>query len=248
MSQSNPLTKAIVRSSQKLIAGTDFSNPEFTRLSDGSARIGTQQSPNRRVSIAGREERRNSIYQLLRLLDLPVDILDEGPFLTCKLRHLYWLSLLNADLTPRVARRLSPGTRDVPSVAASATSLTAALDPYPADFRGDVSCQNGVLLLVVVNERRHLGHECTIDHRREPDGDSDTEISRRDKAVSQTRGEQKETIPSPPARCFSFARDRRQLVNSPALLFVSSFLPGAFAQAGELAMETGKKWGQKLRS
>lgn len=49
-------------------------------------------------------------------------------------------------------------TRDASLIAASTTFLTATLDPDPANLRSDVSCQNGVLLLVVVNERRHLGH------------------------------------------------------------------------------------------
>jgi len=135
--------------------------------------VGGSSSP----ALSGRRGRKRKLnYQLLCLLDLPVHILDEGPFLTCKLRHPYRLLLLfNGDFARRlrVDRVIARDARRPFRSSSQRRFLTAALDPNPADLRGDVSCQNGVLLLVTVDERRHLGLGCAIDHRRESDGDAD---------------------------------------------------------------------------
>lgn len=121
------------------------------------------------------------------------------------------------------------------------TFLTAALDPNPPDFRGDVSCQNGILLLVAVNERRHLGHGCAIDHRREPDGDTDWN-PRGDKAVSQPRGETKRF---PPLNSRPFLHENvTELFNLRALL---RFAPLFFSKLRkqitleQIALERGKE-------
>jgi len=63
--------------------------------------------------------------------------------------------------------------------------LTAALNSYPTDFCGNVSCQNGILLFVVVNERRHLGHRCAINYWR-IDSDFNGDIRRYRKGRKET--------------------------------------------------------------
>lgn len=195
---------------------TDFSlpNPAFTHSSAGNPGLNGRETPLRLDQSGSGGTGRNweitssCASSICRSTSWTKALFSPASYVT----YIDYRSL-RADLARRGAsrRRLSRGTRDVPSAAASATFLTAALDPYPADLRGDVGCQHGVLLLVVVDERRHLGHgHCAIDHRREPDGDFDWNFATGDKAISQTRsrGGGERSHPRS-AIVFSPARDHR---------------------------------------
>lgn len=137
-----------------------LSNP--TRFSLNAIRRVAARSRTPESSFLPDAEEIKGDYQFLSLLDLPVHILNEEPLLTCNevtsRTRIDYRSLMPCSFARAVVERR--GSRESRLDRVRARPLTATLHPYPADLCGNVSCQNGVLLLVVVDERRHVGRGC----------------------------------------------------------------------------------------
>lgn len=110
------------------------------------------------------KKRRSLSYQFLSFFDLPVNILNERSFFACELRrHEYRLLFSTMPPDSGIPSRHDFGCDsllkwfiDIALYIMNVRWLTAVYQSNPTYFRGDVSCQNSVLLFVVIDERRHL--------------------------------------------------------------------------------------------